>query len=122
GGNGNDIGRSIAIDTDNNIYMTGRTTSTSAIATTGSHQTTHGGQEDAFLVKFNGSGVRQWGTYYGGTGNDNGSGIAIDLNGLIYVTGATASTTSIAVTGSHQPFFSFGFDAFLVKFNSSGVR
>ena len=122
GGNGNDIGRSIAIDTDNNIYMTGRTTSTSAIATTGSHQTAHGGQEDAFLVKFNGSGVRQWGTYYGGTGNDSGSGIAIDLNGLIYVTGATSSTTSIAVAGSHQLFFSFGFDAFLVKFNSSGVR
>ena len=46
--------------------------STSGIATTGAHQTTYGGDYDAFLVKFNSSGVRQWGTYYGGTGDDNG--------------------------------------------------
>ena len=52
--------------------LAGYTTSTTGIATTGAHQTTSGGDYDAFLVKFNSSGVRQWGTYYGGTGYDDG--------------------------------------------------
>ena len=51
--------------------LAGYTSSTTGIATTGAHQTTSGGVlNDAFLVKFNSSGVRQWGTYYGGTGTD----------------------------------------------------
>ena len=62
-------GYSCATDASGNIYLSGYTSSTSGIATTGAHQATYGGGDwDAFLVKFNSSGVRQWGTYYGGTG------------------------------------------------------
>ena len=60
---------SCATDASGNVYLAGDTNSTTGIATTGAHQTTYGGgYYDAFLVKFNSSGVRQWGTYYGGTG------------------------------------------------------
>ena len=61
-------GYSCATDASGNIYLSGDTSSTSGIATTGAHQTTLEEGYDAFLVKFNSSGVRQWGTYYGGTG------------------------------------------------------
>ena len=58
--------------------------------------------DDAFLVKFNSSGVRQWGTYYGGTGRDIGYSCATDASGNVYSSWMTNSTTGIATTGAHQ--------------------
>ncbi len=62
GGSGSDIGISCAVDGSGNVYLAGGTYSDNAIATPGAHQATFGGDRDAFLVKFNSSGVRQWGT------------------------------------------------------------
>ena len=123
GGTGQDYGLSCATDTSGNIYLAGITRSTSGIATTGAHQTNHGGYRDAFLVKFNSSGVRQWGTYYGGTREEYGNSCATDASGNIYLSGFTSSTSGMATTGAHLATFGGGdWDAFLVKFNSSGVR
>lgn len=68
-----------------NVYLAGETTSTTGIATFGAHQTTYGGSRDAFLVKFNSSGVRQWGTYYGGEANDFGHSTVTDTKGNVYL-------------------------------------
>ena len=123
GGTGTDNGISCATDASGNIYLSGQTFSSTGIATTGAHQTTYGGgAKDAFLVKFNSSGVRQWGTYYGGTVNNYGLSCATDTSGNIYLLGQTSSSTGIATTGAHQATSAGGTDAFLVKFNSSGVR
>src|SRR5690606_20259205 len=72
GGAGDDLGYSCATDASGNVYMAGWTTSNTGtiIATTGSHQSTFGGSSDAFLVKFNTDGIRQWATYYGGSGSE----------------------------------------------------
>ena len=49
-------GNSCATDASGNIYLSGCTSSTSGIATTGAHLATFGGGDwDAFLVKFNSS-------------------------------------------------------------------
>ena len=122
GGTGIEIGYSCATDASGNVYLTGEAKSTTGIATTGAHQTSKGSLEDAFLVKFNSSGVRQWGTYYGGTGNDYGYSCATDASGNVYLAGSATSTTGIATTGAHQTTSGGSYDAFLVKFNSSGVR
>jgi hypothetical protein len=101
-------------------YFVGRTGSQSAIATTGSHQPTYGGgNEDGFLVKFDDAGVRQWGTYYGGSASDFGYGIRFfSSDNEVYMAGYTASTSGISTTGSHQPTYGGGaYDGFLVKFN-----
>ena len=73
---------------------------------------------DAFLVKFNSSGVRQWGTYYGGTGDDKGRSCATDASGNIYLAGQTRSNSGIATTGAHQTTSGGSDDAFLVKFDA----
>jgi Secretion system C-terminal sorting domain/Beta-propeller repeat len=121
GGSEYDAASSCALDNQGNIYLSGTTVSTSGIAA-GGHQNTYGGGNlDAFLVKFNTSGVRQWATYYGGTADDRSLSCAVDNQGNVYVSGNTTSIAGIA-SGGHQNNNSGGFDAFLVKFNGSGVR
>jgi hypothetical protein len=113
-----DYGYSCATDASGNVFLAGYTYSTTGIATTGAHQTSFSGNNDAFLVKFNSSGVRQWGTYYGGSGFDYGFSCATDENGNVYLAGVGSSTTGIATTGAHQTTMSGGGVAFLVKFDA----
>lgn len=126
GGSGDDSGLSCTVYSTSDVYIAGTTTSTGTlIATVGSHQAANGGgTEDAFIAKFNSSGFRQWGTFYGGTGSDFGNSCKHDNSGNIYLTGSTTSNsgTVIATTGAHQSFHGVAYDAFLVKFNSTGVR
>lgn len=127
GGNGDDYGASCTTDTLGNVYMAGSTSSFgTVIATPGSHDAVFGGGglDDAFLVKFSANGVRQWGTYYGGSGNDVATSCATDASGDVYLAGYTTTNTGtvIATPGSHQSVYGGSGDAFLVKFNSTGVR
>lgn len=125
GGSGNEIGYSVATDASGNIYLVGYTSSTDSISTAGSHQSNYGGGNlDGFIVKFNSAGVRQWGTFYGGTLEDQGRCVAVDAFGNVYLTGPTISGNAISTFGSHQVNYGGGalYDAYLVKFNSSGVR
>jgi hypothetical protein len=119
GGSSNDLGFSCMGDLSGNIYLSGETRSTTEIAFAG-HQNTKGGINDAFLVKFDSSGVRQWATYYGGDIYDYGFSIATDESSNVYMAGQTMSPTSIA-QGGHQNYFGGSTDAFMVKFSSSGV-
>lgn len=135
GGNNFDSGFSSYADAAGNVFMCGSTLSNNAqtIATIGSFQNTFGGiagnnTGDAFLVKFSSSGVRLWGTYFGGAGDEYAMNCCVDINGDIYLTGATSSTNTSAIStpGCHQ--FSRGggsppfWDAYLAKFNSAGIR
>ena len=123
GGSQDETGAGTAADGSGNAYVTGSTTSTSGIATSGAFQTTYGGSvDDAYLAKFNSSGVIQWATYYGGNQDDEAFGVATDPSGNVYMTGFTGSSTGIATSGSYQSSWTAGSDAFLVKFNSAGAR
>lgn len=123
GGSGSDIGSCIELDKNGNIFITGGTTSTSSIATSGAPQTTIGGNQDAFIVKFNNNGVRLWGTYFGDIGDDSGSEIRLDSN-YFYLAGSTKSSSNISTSGAHQTTLSNTTysDAFLIKFNINGIR
>ncbi|MGH1339221.1 MAG: hypothetical protein ACRBFS_24095, partial [Aureispira sp.] len=114
---------SCSTDNSGNVYLAGATNSTNNISS-GGHQNTFGGNRDAFLVKFNDNGTRQWATYYGGNATDEGFGCAPDINGHVYLTGVTNSTNNISFNG-HQNSLGLGGgldDAFLVKFDANGVR
>jgi hypothetical protein len=129
GANYGDYGKSVCTDEYGNVYMTGYTGSANAIATMGAFQGVfRGGPHDAFLVKFNSFGIRQWGTYYGGNGEDYGNSVTTDLNGNVYIAGSTTSNQYIATNVSHQSTYGGGTtgstagDAFLAKFNYAGAR
>lgn len=120
----------ISPDPSGNLFVTGETTSTTTIATTGSYQTTYAGGTvqygwggDAFIAKLTSSGTRIYGTYFGGTGEDMGWSLKVDKNGDVYVSGDTKSTANIATTGAFQTSMAGSYhDPFLVKFSSSGSR
>ena len=128
GGSNAEYAHVCAADAFGNLYVTGNTTTYTgtAVATPGSHQSVAGGGFfDAYLVKFNSSGVRQWGTYYGGTLSEHVRGCVTDPTGNVYLGGYTSSTngTAIATSGSHQENNGGGsFDGYLVKFTGNGAR
>jgi len=121
---GTESAYSCVLDATGNIFICGIATSTIGIATAGAHQTSYGGgTSDAFITKFNNSGVRQWGTYYGGTGGDHGISCSSNSAGDVFMTGHTNSTGSIASLGSYQSTYGGGAnDAYAVKFSAAGVR
>jgi hypothetical protein len=107
------------------VYLSGITFGTTNISTTGSHQQTFGGSTpDGFLVQFNASGVRQWGTFIGGNSSDYLYGCATDPSGNVVVGGYTNTGTSVAFasTGCQQPTYGGSSDGWVAKFNSAGVR
>lgn len=62
----NDSGTCLAIDSFDNVYMGGYTSSTNNIATTGSNVDSLDLPVDGYLVKFTNDGQRLWGTYLAG--------------------------------------------------------
>jgi hypothetical protein len=121
GGSGiTDAGYSCATDVSGNVYLAGETDANNAISS-GGHQNSNGGSTDAFLVKFNGNGIRQWGTYYGGSAVDRSYVCFVDPSGNIYLGGITTSIFGIAF-GGYQNSLNGGADAFLAKFNTNGAR
>lgn len=89
---GNDYQTGVVCDSSLNIYLVGGTQSDTGIASPGAYQGTRGGGLDGFIAKFNTNGVRQWGTYYGGTVNDRFTIVGADSAGVVYVAGNFQST------------------------------
>lgn len=114
----NDYIKDVAGEANGTTYSVGQTNSGSNIVSASPHQTTFGGNYDAFIVKLLPDGSRSWATYYGGTNYDRGYGIALDGTGNLYIVGYTNSTNNMATSGS----LNGGYDGFLAKFNTSGVR
>ncbi len=125
GDSGDDKGTGVACDASSNVFISGITNSTVGIASpSGAYQAAFGGGlNDAFLVKFDSVGARKWATYYGGSGDDQGKGVACDAGGNIFVTGITNSTNAMTSIGANQGTFGGGaYDAFLVKFSPTCTR
>jgi Beta-propeller repeat len=101
GGSGMDAAFSLAVDRGGNAYVTGRTGSED-FPTTRALQGQLSGRgcqlreqatpcHDAFVTKLGPSGQPVYSTYFGGTRNEEGVGIAVDRAGAAYLTGNTDS-------------------------------
>jgi len=119
GGIGDDKGYGIAIDNGaNNLYVVGQTSSNN-LPLLSPAQTGFGGSFDAFIAKISNTGAKVYTTYLGGTGDDRGTGIAVNTAGAAYVTGFTSSTNFPTVSPL-QISNGGGFDAFVAKLNPAG--
>lgn len=98
-GNSTDIGRSIAVDTAGNVFVTGE-----------SRNGPSSGSEDFVTIKYLANGDTAWTRRYDGLGGlaDFPAGLAIDDSGNVYVTGGSNAGAS-------------GNDIVLVKYDTDGV-
>ena len=113
-----DWGEGIAVDNAGSAYVTGYTYAPDFPVTPGAYDTSRAGL-DAFVTKFSSGGASLvYSTFLGGSGQEQGQGIAIDANGSAYVTGLTDGSTFPVTPGAFQTTGSF--DAFVTKFNPQG--
>ena len=123
GGSGPDTATAVAVDSSNNILVTGYTTSTDFPTKTGSYQMVNNGNIDAFLTKFSADGsTLLFSTYIGSTGIDQSNSIALGPDGSIYIGGFTYSTAFPTVNAFQvsQP-SPVGKSGFVTRFAASGA-
>jgi hypothetical protein len=125
GGNGNEQGNGIAVDTLGNAYVTGNTSSTEFdFPVTVGPDLTYNGLGDAFVAKVNAAGTALvYCGYIGGSSDDSGYGIAVDGFNNAYVTGQTnSSEATFPVTiGPDLTYNGGAEDAFVAKVNPAGT-
>lgn len=127
GGERNDEGTGIAVDNAGNAYVTGFTMSAtgnpaskSFPVTTPAFQASFAGGGDAFVTKLDAAGsVLAYSTYLGGSSGEQGTAIAVDASGGIYVTGTTRSTDFPVTSSAFQTRFGGNEDVFVTKLNAS---
>ncbi|OGD22760.1 MAG: hypothetical protein A2W03_03275 [Candidatus Aminicenantes bacterium RBG_16_63_16] len=125
GGSADDAGYGIALDGSGNAFIAGYTGSSEVTFCEfmGPDITFNGGAYDAFVCKLNSSGTgRFYCGYIGGSGDDVGRAVAVDVSGNAYVTGDTDSneTTFPELVGPDLTYWQYS-DAFVAKVNSSGT-
>lgn len=126
-GNDDDTGRGIAVDANNNAYVTG-IASHFFPTTSGAYDTVHGtiNDDDVFVVKLNAGGGLVYSTFLGGNDEDEGYDVAVDSAGKAYVTGDTYSNIAFPSKNKYQgcgfvfPTSLDSVDAFLTVLNASG--
>ncbi|MBK9449905.1 MAG: SBBP repeat-containing protein [Bacteroidetes bacterium] len=128
GGSGNEFAYDLTIDQADNLYVAGSTGSSNFPIYGGSiYQPTFGGNIDAFVGKFNNQYHREWISYFGGNGEDQGYGVAHDLNsGTVFLCGETNSSNpsipfpyQLSISGSYQDVLIKGYIAGFDDFTGS---
>jgi len=118
GGNGDDPGFRLTVDSAGNAYVVGATNS-SNFPTRNAFQAINAGGYDAFLAKLNPSGNSLlYSTYIGGSGFDNSQGIAVDANGNAWVSGMTGSD-NLPLRNATQNTRAGGFDSFTIRLDTN---
>jgi hypothetical protein len=124
GGGSSESDEGIEIGMDDNLYISGRTSSSNFPTTANAYQTILRGAFDGFFIKLSTDLSRlNYSTYMGGTSTNTGGGaggegfraIAIDANGNAYLGGWTDSS-DWPTFNAFQTALGGNWDAFLVKF------
>jgi hypothetical protein len=125
GGGNPDFGYAMALDSANNVYVTGSTASAD-FPMVNPFQGTYPGSSNGFLTKISPDGSSLlYSTYFGGNGSDLPSSVAIGPAGEMIIAGYTSST-NLPVANAYQSSVSpnlggmYGSYGFLTKFSPDG--
>lgn len=107
------------IDKSGNVFFAGLShhLNQTDIATPNAYMSTTGPFLKSFMVKYNASNIKEWGTFYGGNGATQLGYVTKDEEDYIYFTGMSSNnTTGIATPGTFQQQTYPGNDMFIAKF------
>ncbi len=107
--------------TTGDIYSCGYTEGTGLIS---GNAGTVSGAQDAFLFKYNASGIQQWAFTPSGSGESGATGVALDAAGNVYVTGwfkGTIDLNGLSAAGSGTVSSSGNADWFIASYTPAGA-
>lgn len=122
GGSGSEFAKSIEVDSEDNVFLTGVTSSQNFPVTSGVYDGNLDGGFDVFLSKIDTTII--FSTYLGGAVIERGNGIAYhESDDEIYLTGETASSDFPISGTAIGAFFNGGnLDAFVSKLSGDGTN
>jgi hypothetical protein len=121
GGRQLDSAHAIAVDSDQHIYVVGRTASSNTFPLANSLQD-HAGGYDAFVTKLTPGGTGLvFSTFIGGAGDDMAFGLVLDANDAPCVVGLTDSA-DFPTRSAAQPVSGGGMDAFVLRLDPAGTN
>jgi hypothetical protein len=120
GGSGIDTAQKVRLDPKGRVIVTGATQSSDFPTTPDAMQAKYGGAGDAFIFVLNPAATGAmpqlvYSTYYGGTGAELASGLAVDAKGVIYVAGYTGSVNLPLSANALGTARTGGQDGFMLK-------
>ncbi len=101
GGLQSDVITSIAVDSSDNMYVTGKTENTGFPTTAGAFDQTYNGGGDGFVTKLNAVGsALVYSTFLGGTAKDQPAAIGLGTSNDAFISGETLSAASFPLKNS----------------------
>ena len=126
GGPGTDSPYGMAVDTNGDVYLSGKAGG-GFPATSGAYDTSHNGGDDGFVARIDPTGAfLLYSSYLGGSEIDYSyGGLVLESPGIVYVTGLTYSTDFPTTPGAFDTSFNgdpaAGGDAFVSKLSLQGA-
>jgi Beta-propeller repeat/Cep192 domain 4 len=120
GGTAASYGNGVALDSSENAYVAGWTTSKDFPVTPSAYETAYAGSDEAFVAKVSPAGdALEYATYLGDTNPDVANAIAVDASGNAYVAGYAYGGGFPVVSPLQMSSGGF-YDAMVAELNASG--
>jgi hypothetical protein len=107
----------LAVAATGEVLVASSTRSSNFPTTPGAHDTSYGGDRDAFVTRLNptlvGAEQLEWSTYLGGNASESAGGLAVDPDGVVTVCGFTWSASFPTTPGAFDTSFAGANDGFI---------
>jgi len=122
GGSQDDYYNDVVLDANNNVYVTGYTSSSNYPTTIGSYNTSFTNFYDIIVTKFSSNGAGPiFSTFIGGTSDDRGYSLALDNSNNIFLSGGSTSGNYPTTVGTFDQVHNGSNDVIITKINSLGT-
>jgi Tol biopolymer transport system component len=115
GGSGDDSAFGVSVNSAGDSWIVGQF---EGVANFGATNITSAGSKDVFVARYDTHGTLRWVRRAGGTGNDAGNAVAVDVGGNCYVTGYFSGNADFSGTNLTS---SANTDIFVAKYDSNGA-